>query len=100
MSRAPAVLPVEHLVYRFLVGEVDLCTHRPRDPAKRRTDLINLALMQSLGKEVRDQAAKRFAFPLLAALEIPQNGRVDIDCRPGHDDLMIKSFASDVNRRD
>jgi hypothetical protein len=97
MCRAPPIPPVEHLVHRFLIGEVDLCTHRPRNPAKRRwTGLSNFALVQSLGKEVRDQAAERFALLLLAAFEIPQNGRINIDRRSGHDALMINFIASDV----
>jgi hypothetical protein len=55
--------------------------------------------MQSLGEEVRDEAAKRFACLLLAAFEIPQNVRVNIDRRSWHDALMINFFASDVKRR-
>jgi len=90
-------VPVEHRVDRVFIGEVDLRTHRPRDPAKRRwTDLLNFALVQRLGEKVRDQAAERFAFALLAAFEIPQNGRIDIDRRSWHDALMIYLFASDV----
>jgi hypothetical protein len=100
MCRASTVVPVQHLVHRFLIGEVDPRTHRTRDPAKRRwTDLINFALVQSLGEEVRDEAAKRFAFSLLPTFEIPQNGRVNIDRRSGHDELMINFFASDVKLR-
>jgi len=91
MCRAPSVGPVEDLVDRVLIGEVDLCTHRPCDPPKRRwTDLLNSALVQRLSEEVRDQAAERFAFPLLPAFEIPQDGRIDIDRRSWHDALMIR----------
>jgi hypothetical protein len=98
MYPAPAVRPVERLVDGFLIGEVDLRTHRPRDPAKRRpTALANFAVVKSLGKKVRDEAAKRLAFLLLAAFEIPQNRRVDVDRRSGHDELMITLRASDVN---
>ena len=90
MSPAAAVLPVERLVHGFLIGEVHLRTHRPRDPTERKwTGLPNFAVMQSRGEEVRDQAAKRLAFPLLAAFEIPQNGRVNIDRRSWYDELMI-----------
>src|SRR5712692_1042169 len=87
MSRAAAVLQVERLVHRFLIGEVDLRTHRARDPAKRRwTGLPSFAVVQRPREEVRDQAAKRLAFPPLAAFEIPQNGRVNIDRRSWHDE--------------
>jgi hypothetical protein len=94
---ASAVLPVEGLVHRFLIGKVDLRTHRPHDPVKRRwTSLSNFAVVQSLGEEIRDEAAERFAFSLLAAFEIPQNGRVNIDRRSRHDEMMINFYASDV----
>jgi hypothetical protein len=93
-------MPVERLVHGFLIGEVDLCTHRPSDPAKRPwTGLIRFALVQSLGEEIRDEAAQRFAFLLLASFEIPQNRCVNIDRRSWHDALMINVFASDVKSR-
>src|SRR4030095_9355491 len=97
---ATAVMRVERFVDRFFIGEVDLRTHRPRDPAKRRwIGLIDLALVKSLGEKVRDEPTKRFAFTLPAAFESPQNRRVNIDRRSRHDDLMIEFLASDVKTR-
>ena len=60
----------------------------------------NIADVQSLGEEVRNQPTKRFAFLFLAPFEIAQNRRVNIDCDPWHDELMIKFFASDVKSRE
>lgn len=92
-------MTVERLVDRFLISQVDLRAHRPRNPAKRRwTVLINVALVQGLREEIRDQAAERFAFLLLSAFEITQDGRVNIDRGARHDALMINVFASDVKR--
>jgi hypothetical protein len=77
MARAAVavLLQVERRVHRFLIGKVHLGMHRRRDPAERRwTGQPKVAVVQSPGEEVRDQAAKRLAFPPLAAFEIPQNG--------------------------
>ena len=57
-------------------------------------------LIEGLGQQLRNDFADGTAVLLLQVLDFLQNGIVYVDCRSGHDDLIIERLASDVNNND
>src|SRR3989304_1466182 len=99
-ARSHARPPCKSRVQPLLVVKVDARAHRARYPPEGKAPALRGAPRnERLSKEVRDESPQRLALLPPQALEVPQDGLLDIDRRSRHDRPIIWRTVSDVYGR-